>query len=187
MKKAYERLIAILVIVLILGALLTSCSSSKPVDVVDDLLSTVKSGKVDKIDKFIITDDGDPLFTAEDGLIDTDDKKLLKNLFKNYKYEKLKEIELTDEYALVSVEITSADLGVISAQVMTEVTPYAIEHAQDQDKVEKQMKKLMIEKLKDKNAPMHTREVYLELEKVDGKWKVVADGQLTQAIYGGHY
>lgn len=184
MKKTISKIAAAVLSIFVISIALAGCGASKPTEVVDDMLGTIQDGKITKLDKFMADEDASEVFN-EDELVDTNDKKLVKNLFNNYEYGKPVLIDETEDTAQVKVEVTSVDLGEVGLQVFAEVTPYALEHADDEEKIEKRAKKIMIEKLKEKDAPMNTREIVLDLAKVDGDWKVEMNNNVLDALYYG--
>lgn len=176
-KKSKIPAILTVVIVLAIVALLTVLivTSSDPKKSVDGFLTNLKAGDFEKAQEFAT---GDNLL--EDQEYSEETQKLL---FDKISW-KVKKVTAENDKAKVEIEITNKDFEVIVQNCMKKLLSN-FKAVLEGNVSEKSIEKYFIEELKSDNAQMKTETKTIELQKQDGKWKVVVNNELANSLLPG--
>jgi Domain of unknown function (DUF4878) len=189
MKKMKKLLLLMMVVGLTFGVL-AGCSSTEPKDTVQEFLTAIQKGDIEKAHTYVDSADKgydfSKMMETKDGI---SGKEVLDAITKNYKFEAPVEVSKKDDTAEVKVKITSVDMSVAITKTLGEVMPMAFASAfsEDKEQAEQTMEKLatttMIKHLSAEDATMATREVTLNLKKdTEGNYKIVSDENLQEAL-----
>ena len=176
-KKSNIPAILTVVIVLAIVALLTVLivTSSDPKKSVDGFLTNLKAGDFEKAQEFAT---GDSLLKDQDYSEETQ-----KLLFDKISW-KVKKVTAENDKAKVEIEITNKDFEVIVQNCMKKLLSN-FKAVLEGNVSEKSIEKYFIEELKSDNAQMKTETKTIELQKQDGKWKVVVNNELANSLLPG--
>lgn len=176
-KKSKIPAILTVVIVLSIVAVLTVLivTSSDPKKSVDGFLTNLKAGDFEKAQEFAT---GDKLL--EDQEYNEETQKLL---FDKISW-KVKKTTTENDKANVEVEITNKDFEVIVQNCMKKLLSN-FKSVLEGNVSEQSVEKYFVEELKSDNVQMKTETKTIELQKQDGKWKVVANNELANSLLPG--
>lgn len=176
-KKSKIPAILTVVIVLAIVAVLTVLivTSSDPKKSVDGFLTNLKAGDFEKAQEFAT---GDKLL--EDQEYNEETQKLL---FDKISW-KVKKTTTENDKANVEVEITNKDFEVIVQNCMKKLLSN-FKSVLEGNVSEQSVEKYFVEELKSDNVQMKTETKTIELQKQDGKWKVVANNELANSLLPG--
>ncbi|HBI04398.1 MAG TPA: hypothetical protein DDY49_10280 [Paenibacillaceae bacterium] len=168
----------------------TGCSLlQRPNTVADQFLLSLKNNEFDKLAPLVYTKEGtkSEIKTTPEAL-NTEEGKIIKALLSKISFEPAKTESKEGDSAVVSVKITTVDTNVLYAKLMQEVMPLAFASAfageEEQKEIEKMMPSLMLKNINDPNVTMTTKDIKMNLKKIDGKYKVVMDDQLFKDLFG---
>jgi hypothetical protein len=168
----------------------TGCSLfQRPNVVADQFLQALQSNEFDKMASLVFKKEGTKaeLKTTPEEL-NTEEGKIIKALLSKISFEPAKTESKEGDSAVVLVKITTVDTNVLYAKLMQEVMPLAFASAfageEEQNELEKMMPSLMLKNINDPNVTMTTKEIKMNLKKIDGKYKVVMDDQLFKDLFG---
>ena len=176
-KKSKIPAILTVVIVLAIVALLTVLivTSSDPKKSVDGFLTNLKAGDFEKAQEFAT---GDNLL--EDQEYSEETQKLL---FDKISW-KVKKVTAENDKANVEIEITNKDFEIIIQNCMKKLLSN-FKAVLEGNVSEQSVEKYFVEELKSDNVQMKTETKTIELQKQDGKWKVVANNELAKSLLPG--
>lgn len=168
----------------------TGCSLlQRPNVVADQFLQALQSNEFDKMAPLVYTKEetkAELKTTPEE--LNTEEGKIIKALLSKISFEPAKTESKEGDSAVVSVKITTVDTNVLYAKLMQEVMPLAFASAfageEEQKEIEKMMPSLMLKNINDPNVTMITKDIKMNLKKIDGKYKVVMDDQLFKDLFG---
>lgn len=183
MKKIFAY---ILFIGLILS--MTACTSSpSPEEVVDKAMEAIINMDKDELSKYMDIDD---LLGEEEGTINTDaiSEEEISVLFENIEY-KIISSSIDGDSASVNIDIENIDMGMVLGQFLEEAFAFAFSDAfSDKSMSDEEMEVAMtdlfleiIEKNKDNTV---SNNVDIDLNKVDGQWKIAVDEDFQNALTG---
>lgn len=168
----------------------TGCSLfQRPNVVADQFLQALQSNEFDKMASLVFKKEGTKaeLKTTPEEL-NTEEGKIIKALLSKISFEPAKTESKEGDSAVVLVKITTVDTNVLYAKLMQEVMPLAFASAfageEEQKEIEEMMPSLMLKNINDPNVTMTTKEIKMNLKKIDGKYKVVMDDQLFKDLFG---
>lgn len=172
--------LVIIVLVLVIAWFAYGAISNTPTRTVNNMLNTLKTFNFDKVNTYVQTTEDNTLNINSLGgqTLDNENEKLL---FEKLEWKINKE-NIEGENATVEVEVTNKDFQVILANYMQKVLKAAFSGEQIGDE---QYQTYLIEELQNENVSVTTQTKTINLVKVDGKWKVVPDEQLIDALLPG--
>ena len=163
--------IAIIAIVVVLTILMVT--SSSPKKSVDGLLTNLKAGDIEKAQEFI----------AGDGLVEDDafNEEVQKYLFDKLAW-KITNITEEKENASIELEITNKDFK----QIMTNLSQKIVNLILSGDSITDEVTtKYLTEELKNEDVQTTTLTATIQAVKEEGKWKIVGNDELTNALLPG--
>ena len=155
-KSIALRTIVIVVILLAIVALIYAALPS-PARVVQQMVRELKTGNYEKVEEYV-----DYKELMDDFLMSTEDEEKGKIFFKDLQFS-VKDVEQKGDTATIELETINKDFKVV---------------------VENSAKKLL-QKLQKEDVPTVTTKKTITVKKQDGKWKVVVDDNLRDAIFPG--
>ena len=170
---AIITVITVLAIVAVLTVLIVT--SSDPKKSVDGFLTNLKAGDFEKAQEFAT---GDSLL--EDQEYNEETQKLL---FDKITW-KVKKVTAENNEAKVEIEITNKDFEIIVQNCMKKLLSN-FKAVLEGNVSEQSVEKYFVEELKSDNVQMKTETKTIELQKQDGKWKVVANNELANSLLPG--
>ena len=176
-KKSKIPAILTVVIVLAIVAVLTVLiiTSSDPKKSIDGFLTNLKAGDFEKAQEFAT---GESLL--EDQEYSEETQKLL---FDKISW-KVKKVTAENDKANVEIEITNKDFEIIIQNCMKKLLSN-FKAVLEGNVSEQSVEKYFVEELKSDNVQMKTETKTIELQKQDGKWKVVANNELAKSLLPG--
>lgn len=176
-KKSKIPAILTVVIVLAIVAVLTVLivTSSDPKKSVDGFLTNLKAGDFEKAQEFA---------TGDSLLKDQEYSEETQKLFFDKISWKVKKVTAENDKAKVEIEITNKDFEVIVQNCMKKLLSN-FKAVLEGNVSEKSIEKYFVEELKSDNVQMKTETKTIELQKQDGKWKVVANKELANSLLPG--
>ena len=176
-KKSKVPAILTVIIVLAIVALLTVLivTSSDPKKSVDGFLTNLKAGDFEKAQEFAI---GDSLLKDQEYSEET------QKLFFDKISWKVKKVTAENDKANVEVEITNKDFTIITQNCMKKMLSN-LKAVLQGNVSNNDVNKYFEEELKSDNVQMKTETKTIELQKQDGKWKVVANNELANSLLPG--
>lgn len=168
----------------------TGCSIfQRPNVVVDQFLQALQLNEFDKITPLVYTKEetkSELKITTED--LNSDEGKIFKALVSKISFEPSKTESKEGDSAIVTVKITTVDTNVLYAKLMQEMMPLTFASAfageEEQEEIEKMMPSIMLKNINDPNVTMITKDIKINLKKIDGQYKVVFDDQLFTDLFG---
>lgn len=176
-KKTWIGKIIVVVVVLVIAGLLTFMivTSRSPKKTVDGFLTNLKAGDFEKAQEFV---NGEELL--KDEKYDLETKKLL---FNKISWKVIK-ITKENDNATVELEITNKDFNAITTNCMKRVLQ-DIKSVLEGNSAEQDIEKYFIEELKNAEVQTTTHAKSLQLIKIDEKWKVISNNELTNTLLPG--
>lgn len=169
----------ILIIALVIGIVCTIALQDNPTSSINGMLNALKAGDFAKVEEFINYQEviQDSEFLASQN-IDVETQKL----FFDRLGWKINEVKKDGNQATAQVEITNKDYKVIISNYMQKALKAAFggETMTDQE-----MENYLIEELKNQEIQTATSTVTMQLEKVDGEWKIIANDNLINGLMPG--
>ena len=169
----------ILIIALVIGIVCTIALQDNPTNSINGMLNALKAGDFAKVEEFINYQEviQDSEFLASQN-IDVETQKL----FFDRLGWKINEVKKDGNQATAQVEITNKDYKVIISNYMQKALKAAFggETMTDQE-----MENYLIEELKNQEIQTATSTVTMQLEKVDGEWKIIANDNLINGLMPG--
>lgn len=185
-----KKLVLFVLIVSLFSLSLTGCSFfQRPNKVVDDFLTTLKNGQFEKLGTYVSIKDGtNKNLNPTADQLNSDEGKVIKALLAKMKFEPSKTVSKQGDTAVVSVKLTTVDTKVLYAKLMQEAMPLAFASAfggeQAQKDFESMIPSLMLKNINDPNVTMTTKDIKLNLKKVNGQYKVVLDDNFATDLFG---
>lgn len=180
MKKTMKKLVLVVMAVAMLAAFLSGCGGSATADgVVNDFLTAVKSGNLEKATQYVLGNEDADLSQ----LSETYNDKMIKAMFEKYSFEKPKLVSEDGNKAQVTAKITSVDFGSVMEKVFAAAMDAAL--AGDSELSEDQMTQLFIDAMTGADANLVEREITFNLVKDGGNYKIQPDDNLLEAILAG--
>ncbi len=202
-RNILARTVAVIIVLaLVIGIIYISIPS--PARALEDMFRNLKSGKIEVAAKYVdyeaLTDIpalGMPSNTENEGIIneqsteevEAEDKKEKDNEIKYSEEEKvlfsdlewnIKKIEKTNEEAKIEVEITNKNYKTIFQNFMKKVFQKILNNENPSDE---EIEQYLLEEVKSEDIDKATSTQIITVQKQDGKWKVVVDDNLKNAIF----
>lgn len=118
---------------------------------------------------------------------DPETDQMMRSIFSRMSHKTLSSTK-TGNTAQVVTSITSVDMFKITTSVMSDLIPLAFASAfsqeSDNDNTDQMVQQMFTSALTDPNAPMTTQQITINLVKENGKWLIVADDNLMNALTG---
>lgn len=180
------RIIAIIIILcLVIGLIYLALPS--PARVLEQMLRDLKAGNFSNVAQYIdykelsnlpvLGNKEDAENNAETSNIDEEEKLFYEDLQWN-----IKEIEKNGTEAKIETEITNKNYKTIFQNYTKKIIQKLFNN---ENPSTEEMEKALIEEFKDENVDKVTTTQTITVQKQDGKWKVVVDDNLKNAIYPG--
>jgi hypothetical protein len=180
MKRTMKKLVLVVMAVAMLAAFLGGCGGSASADgVVNDFLTAVKSGNLEKAAQYVMGNEGADLSQITEAYND----KMIKAMFAKYSFEKPKLVSEDGDKAQVKAKITSVDFGKVMEKVFAAAMDAAF--SGDSEMTEDQMTEMFIESMTSADADLVEREITFNLVKDGGSYKIQPDDNLIEAIMAG--
>lgn len=180
MNRTMKKLMLAAMAVALLAAFLCGCGNPVTPDVVvNDFLTAIQSGDLEKASQYVLGNDGSEL----DELSEIYNDEMTQAMFANYRFDKPVLVSNDGTNALVKVKITSVDFNGVMQQVYADALEAVL--AGNTDISEDHMTQMFVDAMTSKDAVMAERELILGLQKDSGKFKILPDDNLFEAILAG--
>ena len=177
------RTIAIIIVLCIVIGLIYFALPS-PARVLEQMLRDLKTGNFQQVQQYVdykeladIPALGTEEENTEDGVISENDKLFYEDL-----QWSIKNIEKNGNEAKIELEITNKNYKTIFQNYTKKVIQKLFNN---ESTSEEEMEKYLMEEFKNENIDQITTTQTVTVQKQDGKWKVVVDENLRNAIYPG--
>lgn len=167
----------ILVAALAIGIVCTILLQDTPSKSIDAMLMALKTGDFIKAEEFVNYQE--MVQTSE--LADGENAETQKLFFDRLEWN-INEIKKDVNNATAQVEITNKDYKTILSNYMQKVLKIAFS---GQSMSEQEMQNSLIEELKNQEVQTATNMVTIQLEKKDGKWRVISNDDLMYGLMPG--
>lgn len=185
------RKIGLLIISLLLIIGVVGCSSADtPEEVVAKGITSVKELDLVKMQKYFESDD----ITEEEDIFGEDfegqDMDMFKLLIENIEYEIISS-EIDGDEAVVETKLTNLDMASIMQEYIAQAFVLALGSFKeevdetDEAEMEAKMEQIFVDLLSREENKTVTNTVKIELNKVDGEWKMELDSFFIDALFGG--
>lgn len=183
--RRYARRLSVLVLIAFMFCI-TGCDLfAPPKNTVESFMAAVEKGDLTSAAQYVVPNGN--LQGTIDKSNDPESEKMIKAIFTKVSH-KIVSTTKTGDKAQVTTSITSPDLLRITSTVMGQMMPLAFAAAfsedSSQDNMDQLVEQYMMNAITDPNAPMTTTEVVINLTKQNGKWLIVADDNLVNAMAG---
>jgi hypothetical protein len=183
-----KKIILLFISTLLIFTLVACSSKETPKEVVEKGISAIKNLDLIQIQKYFNADeisDENDVFGQD---FDVENAEIFALMTKNLTYEIIN-VNTNDKVATVETKITNINMAVIMKDFITQALILAFEQIGetevDEEEMQKQMEDLLIELLSKEDNEMITTEVDIELNEVDGEWKIDLNDELINALFGG--
>ena len=178
-RNIFARIVAIIILLaIVIGIIVIALPS--PARALEEMFRDLKAGKMSDIDKYVDYNSliDIPALGNLEGADSADNDKIL--------YEELqwniKKIEKNEEEAKIEVEITNKNYKNIFQNFTKKVVQKILNNEKPSDEEAGQY---LMEELKNKEVGQTTTTQEITIRKEEGKWKVVVDENLQNAIFPG--
>ena len=175
----FARIVALIILLaIVIGIIVIALPS--PARALEEMFRDLKAGKMSDIDKYVDYNSliDIPALGNLEGADSADNDKIL--------YEELqwniKKIEKNEEEAKIEVEITNKNYKNIFQNFTKKVVQKILNNEKPSDEEAGQY---LMEELKNKEVGQTTTTQEITIRKEEGKWKVVVDENLQNAIFPG--
>lgn len=134
-----------------------------------------------------------------DEIIDEDESRetlelnsnvFMKNIFGKMEHEIVSSEQIDENTYIVKTKITAVDMRPVLADYFGKALQYVLANAftsskPSEEEASKKMEEMFIECISKEDLATVSREVDIEVIKVDGKWKIEVFDDLTDALLGG--
>ena len=182
-RGVLARTIAIIIVLCIVIGLIYFALPS-PARVLEQMLRDLKTGNFQQVQQYVdykkladIPALGTEEENTEDGVISENDKLFYEDL-----QWSIKNIEKNGNEAKIELEITNKNYKTIFQNYTKKVIQKLFNN---ESTSEEEMEKYLMEEFKNENIDQITTTQTVTVQKQDGKWKVVVDENLRNAIYPG--
>lgn len=165
--------VAIAAIAIIVILTIMMGTSSSPKKSIEGLLTNLKAGDIEKAQEFI---KGKDLVQDE-----MSDEEVKKHLFDKLSW-KITKITEEKENATIELEITNKDFKEIISNFSQKILKLALS---GENLTEKSTMEYLVEELKNEDVKATTVTATIQAEKEDGKWKIVGNEDLINAVAPG--
>lgn len=176
--------IALIVIAIVVVGIVLFLNANNPKNSVQNLMNALVKGDVSKISEYV--DDSSQLVSAdlfkedssEDNTQMTDKEKLL---YSSLEY-KINNVTENGDLATVEVEVTNKNFKTIVSNYMQKVVKVAISGQSPSDE---EIENYLVEELENESIDKVTTTQNINVQRIDGKWKVKVDDNLQNALFPG--
>ena len=178
-RNIFARIVAIIILLaIVIGIIVIALPS--PARALEEMFRDLKAGKMSDIDKYVDYNSliDIPALGNLEGADSTDNDKIL---YEDLKWN-IKKIEKNEEEAKIEVEITNKNYKNIFQNFTKKVVQKILNNEKPSDEEAGQY---LMEELKNKEVGQTTTTQEITIRKEEGKWKVVVDENLQNAIFPG--
>ena len=168
---ALRAIAVVVVLALVVGIIYIVLPS--PARELQQMLKDLKAGNYDKVQQYV---DYDKLIDSS--VMSTDNAEQSKLFFEDLEFT-VKEVKQEGDTAKITLETTNKDFKSIVQKAVTKLVQkyFSSENAE--------IENVLIEELQNENVEKVTTTQTITVQKQDGKWKVVVDDNLKNAIFPG--
>lgn len=178
-RNIFARIVAIIIILaIVIGIIVIALPS--PARALEEMFRDLKAGKMSDIDKYVDYNSliDIPALGNLEGADSADNDKIL---YEDLQWN-IKKIEKNEEEAKIEVEITNKNYKNIFQNFTKKVVQKILNNEKPSDEEAGQY---LMEELKNKEVGQKTTTQEITIRKEEGKWKVVVDENLQNAIFPG--
>ena len=178
-RNIFARIVAIIIILaIVIGIIVIALPS--PARALEEMFRDLKAGKMSDIDKYVDYNSliDIPALGNLEGADSADNDKIL---YEDLQWN-IKKIEKNEEEAKIEVEITNKNYKNIFQNFTKKVVQKILNNEKPSDVEAGQY---LMEELKNKEVGQTTTTQEITIRKEEGKWKVVVDENLQNAIFPG--
>ena len=178
-RNIFARIVAIIIILaIVIGIIVIALPS--PARALEEMFRDLKAGKMSDIDKYVDYNSliDIPALGNLEGADSADNDKIL---YEDLQWN-IKKIEKNEEEAKIEVEITNKNYKNIFQNFTKKVVQKILNSEKPSDEEAGQY---LMEELKNKEVGQTTTTQEITIRKEEGKWKVVVDENLQNAIFPG--
>ena len=178
-RNIFARIVAIIILLaIVIGIIVIALPS--PARALEEMFRDLKAGKMSDIDKYVDYNSliDIPALGNLEGADSTDNDKIL---YEDLQWN-IKKIEKNEEEAKIEVEITNKNYKNIFQNFTKKVVQKILNNEKPSDEEAGQY---LMEELKNKEVGQTTTTQEITIRKEEGKWKVVVDENLQNAIFPG--
>ena len=178
-RNIFARIVAIIIILaIVIGIIVIALPS--PARALEEMFRDLKAGKMSDIDKYVDYNSliDIPALGNLEGADSADNDKIL---YEDLQWN-IKKIEKNEEEAKIEVEITNKNYKNIFQNFTKKVVQKILNNEKPSDEEAGQY---LMEELKNKEVGQTTTTQEITIRKEEGKWKVVVDENLQNAIFPG--
>ena len=178
-RNIFARIVAVIIILaIVIGIIVIALPS--PARALEEMFRDLKAGKMSDIDKYVDYNSliDIPALGNLEGADSTDNDKIL---YEDLQWN-IKKIEKNEEEAKIEVEITNKNYKNIFQNFTKKVVQKILNNEKPSDEEAGQY---LMEELKNKEVGQTTTTQEITIRKEEGKWKVVVDENLQNAIFPG--
>lgn len=178
-RNIFARIVAIIILLaIVIGIIVIALPS--PARALEEMFRDLKAGKMSDIDKYVDYNSliDIPALGNLEGADSADNDKIL---YEDLQWN-IKKIEKNEEEAKIEVEITNKNYKNIFQNFTKKVVQKILNNEKPSDEEAGQY---LMEELKNKKVGQTTTTQEITIRKEEGKWKVVVDENLQNAIFPG--
>lgn len=183
------KMIVYAVVAVFLIFLVVICAAkikaSKPATALNNLVKELNNGNFKKAGEYCVDNTMDA-FGIDESI---EDLEMVKLYYKNISI-KVNKVTKSKDSAVLNVDVSNKDLGKIFSNYMGKAQELALEKLNTKKStkdMENELKEYFKSQFSSEDIETKTTNVDIVLNKVDGKWKVVIDSNLTNAFLPGLY
>lgn len=191
--KGLKKVAAFAMVTVLAFTAVTGCSktnSDKPDEVLGSTFDAIKAMDRETVVNVFSEDK-----TNEMGL-NTDDstkeeKEMLKLFFDKLSY-KILDTKVDGDTATIKTEISNIDFSIVMGNYFTKILEISMSNATakegeqlSEEDLKKKSEDILVEMLSASDVEIMTKEMEVQLTKVDGEWKIQSTDELLDAITGG--
>lgn len=191
--KGLKKAIVCTMVSVLAFTAVTGCSKSggtEPDQVLSSTLDAVKVMDQEAVAKGFSEDKTDAMGLNTDDS-SKEEKEMLKLFFDKLSY-KIVDTKVEGDNATIKAEITNIDFTKAMGNYFTKVLEVSMSNATakegeqlSDEALQKKTEELLVEMLSASDVEMITKEVAVQMTKVDGSWKIETSDELLDAITGG--
>lgn len=183
--KAIICAVAVVLVILAIVICISKVKTTKPASAIDGFVKALNEGNFQKAKEYTSDETMDILGLDEEA----EDLEMVKLYYKNIEV-KVNNVTKSKNTAVVNVEITNKDLGKVLNNYMNKAQELALKNLNSSAKVSDMENELLTyfkAQFETDDVETVTTTVDVVVNKVDGKWKVVVDDALRNALLPGLY
>lgn len=187
MKKAVKTVISVFLMIALVFSL-TGCGEGKKAEAaVNGMFAAFKALDFEKAGEYINLDE---MSVGSGDEITGDTAMFMKHLFDRLEYEVVSSEKADKDVVHVVVNVTAVDMKPVMADYFSKALQYAFSMAfspnpPSDEEAAKKMEEMFKECATKDGLETVTNEVVIEVKNQEGKWIVVPDEDLTDALLGG--